>query len=123
MLENGSAWLDTQRQKLAKTVTYQRDAASVDVAATVGRTIFRVDVGYGVFERHEARDFILPAASLILSSTETLPQSGDRILETAPGKTFIYEVMAPGSEPCWRYSDPFRKTLRIHTKLVDSEDA
>ena len=33
-------------------------------------------------------------------------------------KTFEYEVLAPGKEPCLRYSDPFRKTLRIHTKQV-----
>jgi len=32
-------------------------------------------------------------------------------------------VMAPGKEPAWRYSDPYRKTLRIHTKHVDTEVA
>jgi len=35
--------------------------------------------------------------------------------------TFIYEVMAPGNEPPWRYSDPYRRTLRIHTKLIGAE--
>ena len=28
--------------------------------------------------------------------------------------------MSIGSEPPWRYSDPFRVKLRIHTKLVDT---
>ena len=32
--------------------------------------------------------------------------------------TQLYEVMAPGGEPPFRYSDPYRRTLRIHTKHV-----
>jgi hypothetical protein len=39
---------------------------------------------------------------------------------------FVYEVNAPGGQPPWRYSDPYRKALRIHTKHIgtqpDSED-
>ena len=26
-------------------------------------------------------------------------------------------------EPCWRYSDPYRTKVRIHTKLVSEEQA
>ena len=33
----------------------------------------------------------------------------------------VYEVMAPGTEPPCRYSDPHGVTLRIHTKLVGTE--
>jgi hypothetical protein len=43
------------------------------------------------------------------------------IRETQGAKTFIYEVMAPGKEPAWRWSDVFRKVLRIHTKQVGTE--
>ena len=35
----------------------------------------------------------------------------------------LYEVMAPGSEPHFQFSDPYRRTLRIHTKQVDVEEA
>lgn len=30
------------------------------------------------------------------------------------------EKLSIGNEPPWRYSDPFRIKLRIHTKLVDT---
>ena len=40
---------------------------------------------------------------------------------TQAGQTFVYEVIRPGDEPCWRWSDSYRQTLRIHTKQVDQE--
>ena len=51
-----------------------------------------------------------------------MPQRGDRIRETQGQQVFVYEVTAPGKEPVWRYSDPYRKTLRVHTKQTDVED-
>ena len=33
----------------------------------------------------------------------------DLIHETQGSNTFVYQVMAPGNEPHYRYSDPFRK--------------
>ena len=45
------------------------------------------------------------------------------IRETDGGKTYEYEVMAPGNDPCWRWSDDYRRTLRIHTKLIGTEEA
>ena len=51
--------------------------------------------------------------------------SAQRIRETLAGDVLTYEVMspAPGAEPHFRYSDPWRRTVRIHTKLVKSEAA
>jgi hypothetical protein len=72
-----------------------------------------------VLVRHESRDFLLLAADLVLDGTSTLPQRGDRIYESQGDQTYVYEVTAPAKEPCWRYSDPYRKTLRIHTKQVE----
>ncbi len=41
-------------------------------------------------------------------------------LTTDGDTTFVYELMSIGNEPPWRYSDPFRIKLRIHTKRVDT---
>jgi len=57
----------------------------------------------------------------VLGGTPVLPQRGDRIRETQSTQVFVYEVVAPGDEPCWRYSDPYRRTLRVHTKQIDQE--
>ena len=122
LLEQSSAWLEEQRvQHMSQSVTYHRSIDSVAVQATIGRTVFEVDDGTGILEKIESRDFLMLAADLVLASEVTLPQRGDRIKETAGDKVYVYEVLAPGKEPHYRFSDPYRKTLRIHTKLVDTE--
>ncbi len=68
--------------------------------------------------RIQSRDFLIHTADLVLTGTQTLPIAGDLIREIQDASTFVYEVMAPGNEPHYRYSDPFRKLLRIHTKHV-----
>ena len=32
-----------------------------------------------------------------------------------------YEVLAPNGEPVWRWSDPYRTALRVHTKHTGGE--
>jgi hypothetical protein len=110
-----------RRANLAHTVTYLRGDQSVDVPATVGRTDFEAVDAYGAVERTESRDFLILAADLVLSGAAVLPEPGDRIREVQNGKTYVYEVMAPAKEPCWKWSDPYRRTLRIHTKEVATE--
>jgi hypothetical protein len=119
LLKQGSDWLEAQRTRHAsRTVAYQRGVGSVELAATIGRTLFEIDTALGLQERFESRDFLVLTADLVLGGNVTLPARGDRILETDGTTTFTYEVMAPGKEPHFRYSDPYRKTLRIHTKQV-----
>ena len=123
LLQQASSWLEDQRTRHAtRQVTYRRGASQAIVSATVGKTIFRIE-GDGILERIESRDYLILTADLVLDDQQTLPERGDRIRETEGSKTFVYEVMAPGKEPHWRYSDPYRKTLRIHTKHVDTEVA
>jgi hypothetical protein len=122
LLEQGAAWLESQRTRhMARIVTYVRGEGRVDVAATIGKTTFEQADEYGVIHRTESRDFLVLTAVLVLAGTSTLPKAGDRIRETAGDQVFVYEVLAPGGEPPWRYSDPYRKTLRIHTKHVGTE--
>lgn len=123
LLQQGSDWLEGMRTAHAsRLVVYVRGTDSVELPATVGKTVFRLDKGYGVIERVEARDYLVLAVDLVLGGAVALPKAGDRIRETEGDKAFVYEVMAPGGEPCWRWSDPYRRTLRIHTKHVVTED-
>ena len=124
LLQQASDWLETKRTQYAtRAVCYVRGGQSADVSATVGKTTFEVDDGYGVLVRHESRDYLVLAADLKFGEIPTLPQRGDLVRETQGGQVFVYEVTAPGNEPCWRYSDPYRKTLRIHSKQIDTEAA
>ncbi|MFG0243631.1 MAG: hypothetical protein ACF8R9_12665 [Phycisphaerales bacterium JB054] len=122
LLEQGAAFLDDRRHgHLTRTVTYERGASTVDLAATVGRTIFEQADESGFIRKVESRDFLVRRTDLILDGSESLPKAGDRIRETDGAQFQIYEVMAPGGEPPFRFSDPYRKVLRIHTKHVATE--
>lgn len=102
-------------------VIYVRGVDQVPVKATIGKTEFEIDDRSRVVVRIQTRDFLIHVADLVLGSTETLPVTGDLVRETQGTNTFVYEVMAPGNEPHFRYSDPFRTLLRVHTKHVETE--
>jgi hypothetical protein len=82
----------------------------------------QLDDGYGgVRIEWTDRDYLIQAADLVLGAEQIVPERGDRVLDTTGAVTLIYEVMAFGGEPPWRFSDPFGKLLRIHTKFVGVE--
>ena len=121
LLQRGSDWLQDQLTVHASNaIVYRRGNETVSLVAVIGRTLFEVDDGFGILTNVESRDFLVRAADLVLDLSPTLPERGDRIEETVGTTTFVYEVMAPGKEPHVRYSDPYRKTLRIHTKQVET---
>lgn len=123
VLEQGAAWLEDQRHAhMTRTVVYERGADSVELLATIGRTEFEQADEHGVIHRTELRDFLVRTTDLVLAGAATLPQTGDRVREADGVRTFVYEVMAPGGEPPFRYSDPYRRTLRIHTKHLTTAD-
>lgn len=125
LLDRGLAWLDRQRERfLTRQVSYRRLGAGGTVVqevaawATVGRTIFRLELGMGAVERVEARDYLIGAAHLAGIGP---PQRGDRIIEGDGSARHTYEVLAPGREPPWRWADADRRCYRIHTKHLSSE--
>ena len=122
LLQKASAWLEDQRTKfLTQSVVYQRGTDTVQVPATIGQTVFQIDDGAGALLRIESRDYLIRAVDLVLGDNAILPKRGDRIRETSGTQVIVYEVVGPGDEPCWRWSDAYRQTLRIHTKQVDTE--
>ena len=122
LLQKASAWLEGQRTKfLTLPVVYQRGADTVEVPATIGATVFQIDDGAGSLLRIESRDYLIRAVDLVLGGNAILPKRGDRIREASGTQVIVYEVVGPGDEPCWRWSDAYRQTLRIHTKQVDTE--
>jgi len=125
MLQNGLAWLRAQRKAHAsRTVTYRRGEDSVQLSATVGMTVLRLEDDYGIEQRLTRRDYLIEVADLVLAGQQVEPQAGDRIEEADGETTWVYEVMGPGGgEPDWRYSDPYRRVYRIHTKHVETQEA
>lgn len=127
LIQTGMDWLGDQlRANVAQTVTYSRGPRSVSLSATLGSTAFRIGdpLGGTRIERTD-RDFLIAVADLILGGLTVLPERGDEVRVTrADGATVdVYEVLAPGGEPVFRWSDSHRTTIRIHTKHVGTEEA
>lgn len=122
MIQDGVAWLaDALTNNASRQVTYARGADQAAVQAAVGRTEFELDNGTGIIQRFESRDYLVKTADLVLGGAAALPEPGDRITETVGSTTYTYEVVAPVGQPCWRYADPYRTLLRIHTKHVGTQ--
>ena len=125
LLDRGAAFLDAQRhQHLSRLVLYRRGTEEKEVQATIGKTEFEQvdDVGgAGLIHRVESRDFLVRASYLDLGDGPILPRAGDQVRETVGTAVFVYEVNAPGGQPPWRYSDPYRRVLRIHTRHIGTE--
>ena len=124
LLADGVANLHVHRKAhMSSPVVYSRGAASVTVSATVGRTVFEAEDDSGSITRVTVRDFILTAADLVLDGSAAEPQAGDEIRETVGSTVFVHEVMPVPGEGVWRWSDPHRVALRVHTKQTGTEAA
>lgn len=121
LLASGAAWISGRlKTHASKTVTYRRGIDEVELLASVGNTEFEIETEDGAdLERWQSRDFLIAAADLVLAGQTVLPEKGDTIKETVGDATHVYEVMAPGDVPHFRYSDAHRVRLRIHTKQVE----
>jgi len=122
LLDQASVMVDKARHEHAsRTVTYARGVNSVVLQATVGRTEAEQADEFGLYHRVESRDFLIRTGDLVLAAAVVLPEAGDKIRESDGATDFVYEVMAFGGEPPFRYSDPQRRVLRVHTKHVLTE--
>ena len=122
MFDTAASWLAGQRKShLSSPAVYRRGLAQVDdLAATKSQPAVEHDGHINdIDEEVESADWIITTADLILDETATLPVSGDRIIETVGTTTYTWEVMAIAGEPCFRYCDTSRVSLRIHTKLIE----
>lgn len=122
LLQQGDQFIaDMRKSHVSRDVTYEPAAGgSVGVAATIGRTMFEVSqVGEGMFEPWESRDFIIAVGDLAAE-----PKEGDIIKEPI-GATHVatYKVLAPRGVPGWKWCDASRTGYRIHTKHQRTEAA
>ena len=108
MLESGMAWLGAELDRCASTeVEYETSSGTYAVRAVVGRSAFETDGEYGQTVRIETIDFILPPHAI-----PHPPVRGDTIRFRGSS----YEVIQPAGEPEWRWTEPHRTAMRIHTK-------
>ena len=117
LLSDAADWLgNTFSSHVSQSVTYSRGASSVAISATPGETeLSTLDVNGFTLDFHST-DFIFPAADLDFGSGVVEPEEGDTI--SYAGRT--YEVLSVPGARHFRYSDPYRTILRVHTKITDT---
>jgi hypothetical protein len=119
LLRKGSTFLETQRQMfMTEDVVYRRGLQSVTLKATLGKSEFEVADESGFTVKAFVHDFLITAADLILGGSAVVPKIGDQVSVTRGGESVVFEVLTLPNGECWRYSDSFGKTLRIHTRQV-----
>lgn len=118
LASSASSLISGLRSSAGVAVTYRRSSYSVALTAIPGSTDFETVGPSGVIETIQTRDWIVKASELILNSAIVLPAAGDEIDETVGSEVLTYRVVAPTGDTVYRFSDPYRKILRIHSKLI-----
>lgn len=115
LLNTGVAWLAGQlKNEASQSVTAARGSKSIgsSLKATYGSTQFQQDSQVGILT-WESKDFLITAADYTIDGTAVEPERGDQITDHL-GNVFL--VLGDDDRPPFKYADPFRKLLRIHTK-------
>ena len=101
---------------------YARGEDEINVKAVIGSKLLRVDDGMGGLKiQWTDLDFEIPVADLVLPySGPIIPMREDMIYLVMPYEVQPFQVYPFGSEPEWRYCDPYQYMYRIHTKYVGS---
>ena len=123
LLRQGSQWLaGVLKQHAASQVTYSRpptddeeEPLESEIAATLGKTDYEKLDQYGLPVGATATDFLVSATDF--TGTFGEPQVGDRIVFAGA----VFEVLELPGQGCWRWSDGFGNTMRIHTKRIGAE--
>lgn len=115
LLDSASQWLDeTLASANGESVTYTIQTDSLSVSANIGQTPVGQVLENGVLQTWQSQDFLISAALLVSGGTTFKPEVGHTI--THNGNNFRVSNLDDGR--CYRFTDPSRRTLRIHTKEI-----
>lgn len=96
--------------------TYTRGSDAVPLRGIIGSTFTtQVYDEVGSQVRGTVRDYLILPEELVIAGDEVKPQAGDRITEE-DGTS--YEVVPIGDQSAWRWSDPHKTILRVHTHQI-----
>lgn len=120
VLRNGIQWLADQRAShMASAISYYRRGSGTPQAAPTTATVAAIkaeDLLDGDFVATASlKDWIMAASDFVTAGVFQEPEPGDLIVDTNTGAT--WEVCELGLERCWRYSDAYSFSVRVHTVL------
>jgi len=117
VLRSGMAWQSQWLKTTAsETIVYARGYDSVELQATLGQKLLKLDDGEGGFLiTLTDMDFLVLAADLVFDGEPVIPEPGDLVYLTVIGGTEVqtFEVVNyGGTEAAWRWTDRVRTTVR-----------
>ena len=105
-------------QAAGESVTYARGTETVELTAWPGSSLFAVSAPAGQARVLRAdADWLFKAADLAFGGALATPQKDDCLTVVRDGLRLVYEAATPTGETVWRYSDPQRTVIRLHTRL------
>ena len=115
MLDGARSAMATRETSMSQTVTYTRDTITATVPATLGRSTYTILNAENAEITVTVTDFIIATSRLAAFGD---PEPGDVITwEDAAGNEVENVVCCPaGDDTAFRYCDPYRLQLRIHTQ-------
>jgi hypothetical protein len=115
ILEMGANWLSDQfKTHASREVTLRTPGGDLTVLATLGRTEVEEVSQSGVVVRIKVRDYLVETDDLVLGASRVIPDENLRIVD---GNLICQPLPLDGSA-CYDYADPYRKRMRIHTKVI-----
>jgi len=97
------------------TVTYSRGQAGIGgIQATIRASQYEIEQG-GMITTWEIREYLIPAASLVLDGVQITPRVGDRMTQSLAE---VYEVLEVPGQGCWQWADGLSTVRMIHAKKV-----
>lgn len=124
LLKSGLAWLtQTLIANASEPVVYRRGADEVEVDAVFGAKLMKISDAAGWLRvEWSDMDFCIAAASLVVCGDVVTPAEDDEVTITLDdGSRETYRVYRFEQEPAWRWADPHRSMVRIHTKQVGTD--
>ena len=121
-LAEAQAWLVAKRlEQDGVTITYKRGSESTSLTAIPGRSSREVATDYGLLIQYQSTDYLIRPSDLVLGLEQVTPEPGDVIEEVAGDRRYVFEVTDLEGAPCYTI-DAARSTMRVHVKLLRTED-
>lgn len=99
-------------------VVYRIGSVELPLRVVPGSTAYDEYSDEAAVLRRQTRDYLIETVLLVVEGVPFLPERGHLIEECVGCQTLQYEVIPIDGQNVFRYTDPYRVGVRIHTQQV-----
>lgn len=102
-----------------QTLKLQRgDVTTKCLPCGLGTTTFETLSADGAIVTVRSRDFLILTELYDFGDGPVEPERGDKVIRTEDDGDHTYELLDIANQPSWRWSDPYKQRIRVHTKEI-----